>query len=1428
MKLSGRSRRLLFFLLPFFYFSFSPVNGSCDAVSQQTALVNFFYSTGGYYWSNHANWLNSSFECIYTARRAAQVQPSHCCWHGVTCCSFPTCDPASADVGSLECACEVGLVTGLTLNRNNVTSDLSSALGVLNATACSLKVFQGRQNPLSGTLPASISLFSNLTVLSLGGSGLISGSLPTELGLLPYLNQMDLSGNVITGTVPSGLCSSGKFKSNLQDLILGYNFLHGTFDVPGCTSLIRLDLSDNYFTGLGSFETYPQLRVLRLSSNFMVSPVPKGLPNSLLLTDFTNTNNLFYGNLDLLPTFTYLATLRLYNNSMTGTLPSTMFENMGLLRAISLGSNSFSGTIPESIGLAPLTTIYFNNNSLYGTIPDVISAQPTTDVEADFRLNFLFCCGVGWDGSPQVLSYSAINESLPRLPSSLRFSTIKLPQTPIGKNATPPPNWGTMSCPGFVDIRVYPDIPPGGDTVDMLLLKFNIDPVYYLYENCGCTSEYRFTQVSQSFVGGNVPVYACILIEESWFYRNKWIIAVIVVGALILLSWSIWYLCYHRSSRPYFVQAFVDMRKRLRGEPSEGVITVVHVAVEGCKELTAMPVSLFKQSMIILEEAVKKARWTSFGYILDKTDAGSFSIGFSEAMDATVFTLILQQSLMKQPWPEGLKPRKSEHEDSKRAGSSFLADVARNVASWVAQPSRFKMQAPVDLTSSASVAASEIDMPERPLSTLQGIEVKELTLDSVLNMQPGAACFCGLRARIGLATGVLERNEEIRKSLIYSNAKMICDAAAGGQSLMDQKSFLAIKERLEELGAVDHTGINTNRLLKMRRSSWLWCWGSKRTAQHEPLVLDMGEYIKKEKSLQDIRLDITTGAAMLCTHDNDTSVLRLYQILPPSLVARAKLFGNAIALPKGWVCVDNPYFCGPGTLAAPLVGMSESAPTSLPNVTMVFCCVDGGKDYAKKHREEAHVIHTIIAGIIHDTMRQVPGSYLCRMQDGDLKYMVVFSTPAAAIAWCLVMQETMLYASWPPSVLSYVKFRTEYSQDQRLMFRGPRLKMGVCEGQPKTIIPDHLARADYHGASINQSARYMDAGAHGGQVVCEEKLALEVLTLYKQAAALEEGQHGGDDLSAPEHLLPGNINYGGVTGSVDPDSGLQLSSSDIAAKSLSPAGRKPPPSDKPERQINDSDRHQTRQVSTVEEVGRGPADAIVETDPSGSLAARIVERSHAVETGLTRSVASGSGQSALPWNGAVNNLAHRTNCKSLVIPRDDCHDLQPNNGSDTHSINHTAVEPHHWYMSKEQSFRTSVLAFRTGIFRFKGNNEDVHMVHLTTEPLMFRMFPSEPPKGKGNRIAEAAGLIMKAEARLPNSSITYREKSFFENEPVMPVTEIEEPIGRLQSVLRQISLTAPQGPARAMSMKSSFSTSTGKAKKTRALGGSFISTLKET
>ena len=45
-----------------------------------------------------------------------------------------------------------------------------------------------------------------------------------------------------------------------------------------------------------------------------------------------------------------------------------------------------------------------------------------------------------------------------------------------------------------------------------------------------------------------------------------------------------------------------------------------------------------------------------------------------------------------------------------------------------------------------------------------------------------------------------------------------------------------------------------------------------------------------------------------------------------------------------------------GALEAPLMGVSEDMVISLPPITMVFTCVDGGKAYAGRHREEAHQV----------------------------------------------------------------------------------------------------------------------------------------------------------------------------------------------------------------------------------------------------------------------------------------------------------------------------------------------------------------------------------------------------------------------------------------------------------------------------------------
>jgi class 3 adenylate cyclase len=52
-----------------------------------------------------------------------------------------------------------------------------------------------------------------------------------------------------------------------------------------------------------------------------------------------------------------------------------------------------------------------------------------------------------------------------------------------------------------------------------------------------------------------------------------------------------------------------------------------------------------------------------------------------------------------------------------------------------------------------------------------------------------------------------------------------------------------------------------------------------------------------------------------------------------------------------------------------------------------------------------------------------------------------------------------------------------------MVFRGPKVKMGIYGGVPTRVLPHNTTgRADYFGPLVNRSARLCHAAARGGQV----------------------------------------------------------------------------------------------------------------------------------------------------------------------------------------------------------------------------------------------------------------------------------------------------------------------------------------------------------
>ncbi|KAG1677749.1 hypothetical protein FOA52_001061 [Chlamydomonas sp. UWO 241] len=198
--------------------------------------------------------------------------------------------------------------------------------------------------------------------------------------------------------------------------------------------------------------------------------------------------------------------------------------------------------------------------------------------------------------------------------------------------------------------------------------------------------------------------------------------------------------------------------------------------------------------------------------------------------------------------------------------------------------------------------------------------------------------------------------------------------------------------------------------------------------------------------------------------------LRLYQVLAPSLVGRGRHFGSATSLKSEWVCVDQPYFSAPGVELFPL-SPRDLVPTAVlareqQPVAVAFICVEGGKVWAATHREDARVVQRGLLLLTRHLLREVPGGYLVKEQSGELKIMLAFRSGRVAHLFLAAMQEATMALDWPAAALQ--QWPRVDGPDGLPLFNGPRLKMGVCAGHPRSIMPDYLGRADYLGDAVNQ------------------------------------------------------------------------------------------------------------------------------------------------------------------------------------------------------------------------------------------------------------------------------------------------------------------------------------------------------------------------
>uniref|UniRef100_A0A7S3VNQ7 Guanylate cyclase domain-containing protein n=2 Tax=Dunaliella tertiolecta TaxID=3047 RepID=A0A7S3VNQ7_DUNTE len=961
--------------------------------------------------------------------------PAHCCWHGIKCCLSSTC-PETEHPDVNRCGCEPGLVWEINLDSNNLVGSFTSFDH--RAFACALHKLKLSDNSLRGEISQDIEVYNHLFSVELQ-SNKLQGSLPEGIGRIPSLRHLHLSSNSLEGTVPPSICGN---TSRLSSLAIEDNNFSGPLDLSQCQKLVFLAATGNRI-----------------------------LPN--LKADLPELQSGFFG-----------------DNGLQGVLPNDIFAKVAPnLEQLGLSKNFISGRLPE-MSRYSLKRILLDKNRLFGAIPDSWSrmAHPYTLVHLD--TNYLSCCGIKPLSAQKLMEtnktlridevYGGVDYSAPLLPPFLELSDQL---EPVNVNGIQSFKAAGMRCP-ILKLT-------GQDDSSATSLDWSLDPSYYMFAKCECEEGLRLVNLTKP---GRISYFECQvpqLIKSSsgseedhskWIEDYPWVVVVVVfVGCGLLVALSFVLYLYKGKA---LMRKLRNLKKRAHGLPKSGPFTVVVTDIQGWTALCAEHPELSMKVLSIHNSILRKAQWMNFGST-HETEGDSFTIVFYDAKDAAAFCLQAQQMLSMQQWPSP-QPQPdlltAGHVSTNEESTGPVMKVYDNPLSKL---SMIKGASTPGVSKLASYARSSQMMPHQ-----QNCE------------QGRPACF-NVQVRMGMASGVLQPGRRLHGHPTIEKAKEVSDTAAGGQILMDGSTYAGIKDDLGELGTVDAEGLHPDQVRWKRVatwSAWFLCWflNPPGWEDERAVTLDMGCYVKPEEQEVEVPHTSSGDGPSLRHLRPSPSDLHLFQILTPFNAECSKEWGGMLRMKNELVLKDSlskGYFDAPGTLTAPLGISKNPADATLPTVTIVYAAVEHARILPTRDIKQ---VEPGLLTCARKCLDLVDGDgYLCHVAD-NLKLMLCFSKPQAALAWSCTMQECMMAQEWPLCVLKD-PFREGRDQNGNLIFRGPRLKIGISQGRPESIRPDHMGRAEYQGDCVKSAYNFMEGAAQGGMILCEQDFAEKAAEAWASA-----------------------------------------------------------------------------------------------------------------------------------------------------------------------------------------------------------------------------------------------------------------------------------------------------------------------------------------
>eukprot|EP00798_Chlamydomonas_sp_ICE-L_P007977 gene7977-1193_t len=538
-----------------------------------------------------------------------------------------------------------------------------------------------------------------------------------------------------------------------------------------------------------------------------------------------------------------------------------------------------------------------------------------------------------------------------------------------------------------------------------------------------------------------------------------------------------------------FGKWWINFYKRTSGEPKKGPVIFVSSRIEEYEKLKVY--KNWSKMQSVHNRIVHKACCNNYGHVVQECNTGTFTIIFSNAMDAAAYCLQVQLALLSAQWPGleefGPEKRKSGHDRASTSESQDRISVrslelttrgtedrtirgsedrtsrgsedrttrgtdertiqrteeritrgSRTRSSFNTQhtnmpsllrphsaplsPSRqaaYHSNAQVNFRHSDSWTnlvpseASRVPDEEFGSGSDRGHPLSTPTPSFNIALAPGAKRVCGFGPRVCMALthAVLQQPFDAPETDVQTVLRS--NTSSGGQMLLDEESYLAFKEQLEELGTVDENGFNSENPLKSwnkkkkKRIDWLPKMSgpsdssSLSTTSHGRVTsLDMGLYLHQADGQRPQVLTVTdlfgigaeisdvTDLSKLSTASFNSALsksersrqklqggaegtpdrIRVYQLLHLAFINRLNTFCDRPRLPAEWICVDPPYLTAPGAKPAILPPEQGSA-DQLPPMTMVFCSVEGARLFNATHWGGNAPLHQVCSSVLYSTFQ---------------------------------------------------------------------------------------------------------------------------------------------------------------------------------------------------------------------------------------------------------------------------------------------------------------------------------------------------------------------------------------------------------------------------------------------------------------------------